>query len=636
MNALFAPAVALMGRLKISVKFGLVSLIFLLPLVLTETLLVSNIQTQIAFTKKERLGIEYIVATEKLLKDIQQHRGMVSALRNGDNSFQQKINAKQGDIGADLESITIIDQKHSVELKSTERWQAVVDNWKTLKQSLDTLNTSQNFDRHTALVTAIIDHMSYIGDESNLTLDTDIDSYYLMDTFVNKLPLLTETMGQTRGFGVGVITRKQIQPHEKAHLQLLAAQAREALNAARKNIGTAFRENASLKDSLEAPLQTLQLSDQFLTLVNEGVIDAASIAVTPSDYFALASRAIDNTFALNDVVAVQLDNLLQLRIAKIATERNQVFAVSAVALLLAVYLLLGFFISVKKTVSVLTSAVSAVAAGDLSGKVQVVSRDEIGAIATVLDGMVGQLSTVIGDVRSASDALASASEEVSATAQSLAQASSEQASGVDDTSASIEQMTASIAQTSENAKVTDDIAAKASSEAEESREAMTAMINAMHQITQKISIIDDIAYQTNLLALNAAIEAARAGTHGRGFAIVAAEVRKLAERSQAAAQNIEQVASASTEIAERASQLLYAMVPNIRKTSDLIQEINAAAQEQSSGANQINSAIFQVRQTTQSNAAASEQLAATAEEMSGQAQSLRQVMERFKTKGEVA
>jgi methyl-accepting chemotaxis protein len=221
-------------------------------------------------------------------------------------------------------------------------------------------------------------------------------------------------------------------------------------------------------------------------------------------------------------------------------------------------------------------------------------------------------------VREAFAQISTATTEVSATAQSLSQGATEQSSSVEEISASVEQMTASIAQNTENAKVTNQMATKASGEAAEGGDAVGKTVEAMKQIAKKISIIDDIAYQTNLLALNAAIEAARAGEHGKGFAVVAAEVRKLAERSQIAAQEIGEVASSSVELAEKAGALLQAMVPSIRKTADLVEEIAAASQEQSSGVNQINAAMTQLAQLTQQNAAASEELAATSEEMSGQ------------------
>jgi methyl-accepting chemotaxis protein len=296
--------------------------------------------------------------------------------------------------------------------------------------------------------------------------------------------------------------------------------------------------------------------------------------------------------------------------------------------------------AVKQTVGQLKSVIaevgtvlSGVAQGDLTQSIEGDYKGEFAEIKSHVNTTIVKLSQVVTEVNSSAEALAGASEEVSATAQSLSQASSEQAAGVEETSASIEQMTASITQNTENAKVTDGMATKAASDSAEGGEAVRATVAAMKQIAQKIGIIDDIAYQTNLLALNAAIEAARAGEHGKGFAVVAAEVRKLAERSQVAAQEISTVAGSSVELAEKAGRLLDQMVPNIKKTSDLVQEITAASEEQSSGVGQINAAVSQLSQTTQQNASSSEELAATAEEMSSQAEQLQQTMGFFKLAG---
>jgi methyl-accepting chemotaxis protein len=277
----------------------------------------------------------------------------------------------------------------------------------------------------------------------------------------------------------------------------------------------------------------------------------------------------------------------------------------------------------------------AVADGNLAVEIQLRPGDQT-SLLHALSELVARQAETIRQVRETADALASASEQVAATAQSLSQGASEQAAAVEETSASIEQMSASVNQNSENARVTDGIATQTAREAAEGGDAVRQTVEAMRKIADRISIIDDIAYQTNLLALNAAIEAARAGAHGRGFAVVATEVRKLAERSQVAAQEIGGVANESLKVAGRAGEVLQTLVPSIQKTSDLVQEIAAASGEQASGIAQINTAMSQLSQTTQQTASASEELAATSEQMSGQAQALQESMAFFRLRNATA
>ncbi len=269
-----------------------------------------------------------------------------------------------------------------------------------------------------------------------------------------------------------------------------------------------------------------------------------------------------------------------------------------------------------------------IAAGNLTAEVKVMSEHD--TLGLALEAMLDKLRAVVAEVRSAADNVASGSQQLSASSEELSQGATEQASSTEEASASMEQMAANIKQNADNASTTEKIARQSSKDAEASGEAVKKAVAAMQTIAEKISIVQEIARQTDLLALNAAVEAARAGEHGKGFAVVASEVRKLAERSQAAAAEIGGVSTNTVKVAQEAGEMLSKLVPDIRRTAELVEEISAACREQDIGADQINQAIQQLDKVTQQNASASEEMSSTSEELAAQAEQLQQTIAFFR------
>ncbi|MBU5612963.1 MCP four helix bundle domain-containing protein [Geomonas azotofigens] len=281
-----------------------------------------------------------------------------------------------------------------------------------------------------------------------------------------------------------------------------------------------------------------------------------------------------------------------------------------------------------EAINKITDAAKEVSNGNLM--VSLKERSSQDELIHALSAMVGKITEVVTEVKVAADNVASGSVQLSANAQSMSEGASQQAAAAEEASSSMEEMSANIRQNADNAQQTEKIAVKSAEDAKEGGKAVAETVQAMKDIAGKISIIEEIARQTNMLALNAAIEAARAGEHGKGFAVVASEVRKLAERSQVAAGEISELSITSVEVAERAGEMLSAILPDIQKTAELVQEINASSKEQDTGAQQINKAIQQLDQVIQQNASASEEMASTAEELSSQSEQLQSTISFFR------
>ena len=310
--------------------------------------------------------------------------------------------------------------------------------------------------------------------------------------------------------------------------------------------------------------------------------------------------------------------------------RIQNLLLAAIGLIASVVLALLIIRSIVQPITAIVGSLLKMAKLDLTVEIEGQTRkDEVGMMAQAMKTMLDALITVVHDLVSASQNVASGSEELSASADTLSTGANEQASATEEASASMEEMAANIKQNAENAAATEKIARQSAADAQSSGDAVRQAVKAMQTIAEKIVIVQEIARQTDLLALNAAVEAARAGEHGRGFAVVASEVRKLAERSQAAATEISGLSGETVGAAANAGDMLSKLVPDIQRTAELVEEITAACREQDIGASQVNLAIQQLDKVTQQNAAAAEETSATSVELASQADQLQTTISYF-------
>jgi methyl-accepting chemotaxis protein len=399
---------------------------------------------------------------------------------------------------------------------------------------------------------------------------------------------------------------------EKTSVQaqnLLTTEQREISLTLRQDIATFLEYNTSL---MQEDVAASEASfEHILRLTIVGLVIMLVVGISMALWISLIiSRGLKSAVDLSEAVALgDLDKTITLRSNDEISD------------------LIASFNVMTRNLRGIAEKAGEIAQGDLTVEIQPLSdRDKLGI---ALETMINRLRGVVAEALSAAEQVAAGSQQLSATAEQMAQGATEQAAAAEEASSSMEEMVSIIRQSADNASETERIAGQSAADADQSGQAVGKAVHAMKTIAEKITIVQEISRQTDLLALNAAIEAARAGEHGKGFAVVASEVRKLAERSQAAASEIMVLSSQTVDLSGEAGRMLTKLVPDIRRTADLVEEISAAAREQSVGAEQINTAIRQLDQVTQQNSAASEEMSATSEELSAQAQQLEGAMAFF-------
>lgn len=674
MKAIFLPGIWLYDRFRYPYKFLLAGGTTFLWMVLLGWMLISEVDERIDFMKQERLGIEYIVQLRQALQSLQQHRGLSAAFLGGDVSFRARIEEKQKGIDAQFVSLRALDQRLGHRLKTGDKLAALDRQWDAIKREVYGLTQQQSFERHSAIIADLQDLITHIADTSNLVTDPDLDSYYMMDLIVNRLPRLSESMGQSRAIGTGVAARGEFTSQLRVQLAIQLDRIRESEKALQLNLATIMRVNPGLDVSMLRQVgdEAARAVASYVSLIN-GMLDADEVTITAAQIFEQSTRGIDAVFGLFDTLAPMLDSLLVTRIEHYELIKWVAFGVLAVVLLAQSYFFTAFYYSVLRSIAAIADATRRIETGDLTVQVTLAARDEFNQIADRINSMCSRFREIVGTVMRTAQQVASSAEELSATSTQTSHDIREQLTQTDQVATATNKMAATLQEVARNTANASSAARGAETAASKGKVVITDTINSIEDlatevgnaadvirrleadtadITKILDVISGIAEQTNLLALNAAIEAARAGEHGRGFAVVADEVRTLASRTQKSTQEIQQMierlqrgthdavqamdrarqkAEGGVKQAGNAGQALEEIVAAVVVISDMNSRVATAVEEQSAVAEDVNRNISQITEISTQNAKASEQVADLSTSLTKLSEELKSMVAVFKT-----
>jgi len=670
MKALFSPAVKLSNQLSFKAKFILVSLLCATPLLFFFSAL-SQQQWQIVENANyEHNASRFIVPLRNLTEHIAQTRGMTNVFLNGDQNIQAKIVQKRQQVTQDFQSLLNIDKELKTTLATNGMPESLSNRWQEITNNAFNKQAKEVFSQYTLLIADILNFMDTIGRQGRMLQDSDPANSYLINSLLHTIPNQVEALGKLRGKGAGVLSANALTMENK--LQVAALSDNKNAIVLSKDIEYLFNEAPELSIKLSSSYQETkqQLSD-YLALANTEIIQAESANMDANKFFTQGSKTISSLLVLFDRMQLALDERMNAQIAKAKANITFYITLIIVVIALLIYAYAGIYLAIKINLNTMMKSADRICEGDLNTRLELNTKDELQLIAVGINEIVDGMSRSIIAVRSSSNEIAMAAEQVASGSTQSAQGMAVQSNELAQTSTAITQMSASINEVAQNTEQGSVAADLANTEAENGVKVIQETIVAINTLAENIDqaaagtetlkensnsitgildVIRGIAEQTNLLALNAAIEAARAGEQGRGFAVVADEVRTLAGRTQNATVEIQQmieliqsgisdVADAMTssqshaanavEHSEQSGDVLTSITGAVNEITNMSSQIAASVEEQSVVAEQVSKSIISISDVANEASQGAQDLSETGSRLSAMSQEMHLVIERY-------